>query len=612
MANKRRKVVRSPDTVNHRTHLPEIEYLPMNWSKLCAGPGVILTLLCSADPGAVAQTSGVSFSGPCALQDFPAGTALFPVEGRVVDDLTGAGISGATVRLTSMCLPDHVEALATRMKQETVTDGDGSFSFQDVPEISVNIVAEKGNHDYLELWPFRHRVDDPIATYKVGPDSGSIILRLAPAASISGVVHDEHGAPIGDAWISLWAYRTWEGWPQLGFWNAVKTNPDGSYNRQSLPPGRYYLIASPDPYRSGVPFTHDKHGNALGLVPVRFPVQPEDQDEDAFFDLIEGKRLNVDFVLAPNIVHHVTGRIEGDSKWSPLINVIGWNGGQYFSKAPPLCCGFETWVPNGRFRLAADYMNAEGAFTGSQLLQVRGADVSEVLVPLTRRVETRIPIQIAMSPSRRPSCLETTIGCGFLNVWLIRHKEDGYFEVGPQRVTLLRTNRNGNFAVASVSALSGTYSVVVSTSMNVYAESVVRNSSDLMVEPLVVKPEDPPSPIQVVLAEGAVIEGTTIASGKATRAWVYAIPERPDGTLFRAVTSDAKGKFRLEGLAPAEYTLFATEVELGMNLRNPIEVDYWEAHGQHVKAQLGSSAPVILQQIRIPAELYSREADPRN
>ena len=346
----------------------------MNWPKLCAGLSIILTLLCSAGPVAAART-------PCVLENFAPGTALFPVKGRVIDDLTGAGIPGAAVRLNSTCVPDHVQALAGRMKQETVTEVDGSFSFQDLPEMLVNIVAEKGNHDYLEVWPFRHRVDDPIRMYKVGPDSGSIILRLAPAASTSGVVRDELGAPVGDPWISLWAYRTWEGWPRLEFWNAVKTNLDGSYRRESLPPGRYYLVASPDPYRSGVPFTHDKNGNVLGLVPVRFPVRPDDQDEDAFLDLAEGQQLRVDFALAPKIVHHVTGRIEGGGKWGASLAVIGRSGGQYFFKAPPLCCDFETWVPSGTFRFVADYTNADGSFTGSsQPIQVRDAAAPMQLV----------------------------------------------------------------------------------------------------------------------------------------------------------------------------------------------------------------------------------------
>lgn len=133
-----------------------------------------------------------------------------------------------------------------------------------------------------------------------------------------------------------------------------------------------------------------------------------------------------------------------------------------------------------------------------------------------------------------------------------------------------------------------------------------------MVEPLMVKPEDSDSPIQVVLAEGAIIKGATTALGKPARAWVYAIPERPDGRLFHAVASDALGKFRFVGLAPVEFTLFATEFELGLNLRNPTEVEYWEAHGEPVKPQVGGSTPIVLQQAPIPAELYPREVHPRD
>lgn len=570
---------------------------------------VCLAAVSWAAPETTAQNKGYDYSGPCRLGAFSPSAQLFPVTGRVIDDVTGAGIAGATVRLNSICLQDR--ASAERMKQETVTDEGGNFSFQDLPMIAVNIVASKGDGDYLEVWPFRHRAEDPIRTYKVGPDSGPIILRIAPAASISGIVRDEVGTPVGDAWVSLLAYRTWEGWPRLEFWNTEKTKPDGSYRRGSLPPGRYYLITSPDPYRTGVPFAKDKNGNALGLVPARFPQRPDTQDEDAFLELAEGQHLQVDFQLFPQVVYHITGRIEGGGKWGATLQAADHSGAIYFVKAPPLCCEFETWVPNGKFRFTGGWTSAEGSFTASHPFDVHDADVSNVVVPIARQSETSIPIQITISPQQKPSCLETQMGCGFFYVWLIRHIDNGYFEAGSNRSTLLQPNRDGAFSRESVTTLSGTYSVVVSASLNVYAEDIVRNSTNLVVEPLVIKPGDTGDPIQIVLAEGSVIEGTTMGSGKAAKSWVYAIPESPDGRLFHATTSDTQGKFRIEGLAPAEYTFFATDVELGINLFNPKEVEYWHGHGQHFKLQRGRSNQIVLQQISFPAELYPQQATPR-
>jgi hypothetical protein len=212
---------------------------------------------------------------------------------------------------------------------------------------------------------------------------------------------------------------------------------------------------------------------------------------------------------------------------------------------------------------------------------------------------------------RKPSCADTHMGCTFLNIWLIRHRDDGYFNVASQSVTLLHTGRYGTFPRETVAALSGTYSVAVGTSLNAYAETIVRNSIDLMPEPMVIKAGDSGDPIQIVLSEGAIIEGTTMAAGIPAAAWVYAVPERPDGRLFHAITSDAQGKFRLEGLAPAEYTVFATDVELGVNLGNPKEVEYWQTHGLHVKPERGSSTSIVLPEIAIPVGLYPREAPPR-
>lgn len=582
----------------------------MKWLRLIGVLFFLLPVVISIEPG-IAQTKGDKFySGPCRLEDFPAGTPLYPVKGRVIDDVTGKGIAGATVHLNSACLSENVQALAGRMKQETVTDEEGNFTFQDVPKMAVLIEAAKKDHYYLEPWGFRRHADDPIRMYRIGPESGAITLRVAPSASISGMVRDEKGAPVPDVWVSLWRYSTWEGWPQLQFWNAEKANLDGSYHRDQLPPGRYYLIASPELDRSGFPFAHDNKGNGLARVPVRFPPQPPDQDDDAFLRLREGQELKVDFRMAPTVVHHVTGRIEGGGKWGASLSVIGQNGGQYFFKSPPLCCDFESWVPNGRFRFAADGMNSEGSFRASQGFQVRDADLTDIVVPIGPGTESAVPIRVTFSPSRIPSCAQTHMGCAFLNVWLIRHMDNGYFVVGPQPTILLQQGRDGSLPVESVSGSSGTYSVIVSTSFNVYAESIVRDSVDLTVEPLVLKPGDSGSPIQIVLAQGAIVEGTTMASGKPSAAFVYAIPTRPDGRLFHAANSDPQGKFRIEGLAPAEYTIFATDVQLDINLRNPKEIDYWQAHGQHMNLQAGSSSQVVLQETSFPAEMYPREAPP--
>jgi hypothetical protein len=293
------------------------------------------------------------------------------------------------------------------------------------------------------------------------------------------------------------------------------------------------------------------------------------------------------------------------------LEVVDRSGSKYFFKAPPLCCDFETWVPSGKFRLAADFMSADGSFNASTPLEVRDSDIVDITVPLAPKTEISIPIEITFSPSRKPSCIERQILCGFFNLWLIRHMDNGYFEVGPQRATLLDKNPNGVYRSEPLSVRSGTYSIVVSASANLYAQSISRNSTDLTLEPLVVKPDDASNPIQVVLADGAVVEGKTIASDKPVRAWVYAIPQMPDAKLFQPLTSDTEGKFRIEGLAPAEYIVFATDVELGINLRDPKEVEFWQKHGKHLKLEVGTSTKAELQIIPVPRELYPREAPPK-
>jgi protocatechuate 3,4-dioxygenase beta subunit len=196
------------------------------------------------------------------MPPFPPNTPLYHVSGRVIDDVTGRPISGATVNLSSLCKISSNSSSNNEQyfSQRALTGLDGSFDFDRIPPIAVNLEASKDN--YLQVFTFRRTADDPLGSFVIGPNSDSVTLTIGPAASISGRVRGADGTPLGDAWVTLERLTAWAGWRRLESYNTIQTDASGNYRFGLLPPGRYFLVAQP---RLGPakPPAHDGSGKAV-------------------------------------------------------------------------------------------------------------------------------------------------------------------------------------------------------------------------------------------------------------------------------------------------------------------------------------------------------------
>ncbi len=114
---------------------------------------------------------------------------VYRVAGRVIDDLTGNPLSGATVRLAvggmvifSSCAdcdsppPPPPEPEPPR---ECITGKDGSFAFDNVPATGGSVAASKPG--YADVRRFRRRISNLPGSSLINSQSSPVILRLAPA-----------------------------------------------------------------------------------------------------------------------------------------------------------------------------------------------------------------------------------------------------------------------------------------------------------------------------------------------------------------------------------------------------------------------------------------------
>jgi hypothetical protein len=97
----------------------------------------------------------------------------------------------------------------------------------------------------------------------------------------------------------------------------------------------------------------------------------------------------------------------------------------------------------------------------------------------------------------------------------------------------------------------------------------------------------------LVSANGATIEGTVVdeKGQPVAGATVVDIPAeqlRVHSDLFEQATSDEQGHFRLHGLNPGEYTVFAFEDLSDDDFRKPEFLAAYEGRGEKVRLEEGS------------------------
>lgn len=92
--------------------------------------------------------------------------------------------------------------------REVVTGKDGLFAFDNVPVSNVSITVRKAG--YLDAWTLHRHADEPLGIYRADEELKPIVLRLAPAVSISGMLRDHNGVLIRkNTSISLWRLSAW-------------------------------------------------------------------------------------------------------------------------------------------------------------------------------------------------------------------------------------------------------------------------------------------------------------------------------------------------------------------------------------------------------------------
>ncbi len=186
-------------------------------------------LLCVASTPAVSQV-------PSAPQAGDAGS--FRIAGVVESKIDGHPLAGARVMIRDTRNPRRFGSI--------VTSEDGKFAFSAIPAGKYSLGGSK--RGFVSSAYDQHDQFSTAIVTGAGVDTESLVLKLAPGATITGKVLDEAGEPVRSAQVSLYVQTHDEGVDQVRQFRSGETDDQGVYEMSKLVPGTYFLSVSARPW----------------------------------------------------------------------------------------------------------------------------------------------------------------------------------------------------------------------------------------------------------------------------------------------------------------------------------------------------------------------------
>lgn len=525
----------------------------------------------------------------------PAGRGV--ISGTVVDASGGETVRKAVVTMTWHGTP--------RSWATTRTDGSGRFTFEGLPAGKYDLRATKAGLGTATYGASSVRELGDQITLADGETRGDLKLRFQRFGSLTGRVVDQDGDPIPAVSVNLFRAGRNLGERVLLNYRNANTNDRGEYQISPVDPGEYYLRCNTNlPRQMGLA--------SQDIVVPQFYGGARELKDAAVLNLRGGEVLSgLDFHLTAERPAKITGRVTGvpplDSSvetpgaglsrgFSGLANgrQLNRGGGQAvmvdLSPAGDDQMGWSNATAaqgpeyrfempensSGRYRIQASIHAKGKTYYASQVIDAREG-TNEVVLALVPGVELKGHLKVE-GPGVHP-----------VENFTIALTPPGS---GPRRESYsAHVGKDGGFAIEQVPP--GEWLLNINpTPGGMFEKSVLLGKQDFLFKRI----EIPPgldAPLNVVISSNtAVVEGEIDAGGAdAKRAGILLEPVGKRHTLARfyhSAIADDSGKFKLSGIAPGKYKLFALEKIATESYRNPEAGDLLDALGEEFEVLEGA------------------------
>jgi Carboxypeptidase regulatory-like domain len=497
------------------------------------------------------------------------------ISGVAVDGESGDPVRKAIVTLT---LEGSPKRWATAR-----TDASGRFQFEGLPPGKYDLRATKATEGTAIFGANSIReLGDPISLGD-GETRGAVTLRFLRAASISGHVYDSDGEPVPDANVSLLRPGRNLGVATQVRYRGSNTDDRGAYSFPDISPGRYYLRVTPAAGRrwgmpsSGQAFLVDQYYGGARESTNAAPIRVNGGESLA----------DLDFHLISEPAVEVRGQILGVPAETEAPQTESAGGGTFIVEGPPLNgpgvdvtitpaeAGSQMWsngtgaqgpehrfqlpdVPAGRYRIEATLRSRNKVFAASQVLDLHPGS-GEIILTLAPAANIQGTLRVEGQASAK--------GRGF-SVQLTRSG-------APRGNISAQVGPDGRFTLEQIPP--GEWQLVVNPVAPGFLKSEQFGDKDVLLRTFEVgSGNDTPLNIVVSMRTATVHGEVDAGSADSKRAGIMLAPVGPYHTFARfyyGTPTDANGEFKLNGIAPGKYKIFALEKMAAADFRNPEAAD---------------------------------------
>ena len=498
--------------------------------------------------------------------------------GSVINGATGAGVKKATV------VARNVQGIGT---YQTTTDSSGGFAFSGVAPGQYNLYAE-----HVDFLGSAYESKGPTGTTNTVPVAAGqtvngIVVRLTPAAAVSGRVMDEDGDPLPRANVSAYQSQWGNGRNELAVRGSVGTDDLGQYRIFGLQPGKYFLAATLPNYSHSLAGTGDGTSGASTTeqtyVPTYYPGTTDPGSAQAI-ELRPGDDIgSIEFSVLPVKAVQLRGRLVNGVAGIPIqggcVNLQPQGGSNDWGGLARYACTEDAQgdfiihgIVPGSYSLVANFNQQSHPMSARLAVQVDEGGADGVIVDLLPSVEVAGHVRFEGESPVKPE-----------NLWLTLVPVD-LPEIGGAGS---QPSSDGSFKIPDVA--QGVYRVRLNGWGDLYLKSATLGGRENADESFTVNRDTPSSTLEVVLsARAGHIEGTVVDDQKkpVANAFVVFVPDpnrRNREDLFQANGTNQEGHFVLMGIPPGEYTLLAWLSPQGVQYRNPDWLAQYETRGTAVR-----------------------------
>jgi len=528
------------------------------------------------------------------------------LQGSVIKEPGGEPLKKAIVELIGENQEQSGNFTAT-------SDQEGHFKITAIEPGRYRLFVERAG--FLEVDDKHRHSSGIVLSFEAGQEIKDQVLRMLPAAIITGRVVDEEGDPMPDVEITVLRRKPTGGHIKFEPNGSAQTNDLGEFRIGGLFPGKYYVSASPLPnFQSLVPAPKNAQDAAalspdLSYVPTFYP-NATDRAQASPIELHAGDDMPVDFSLARVHTAHIRGTVDGLASGTRAVVILRAKDSNSMFNAAEIGRDGKYEIPHvapGSYTVMAmtvltdppqivrrDVTVAESNIDDLRLTPQPGATLrGRVRFPKSFRPESSLVMISLHRMEDEEAFFDNTAFEGddmssFRSGTKI--KADGSFElknVPPALYEVDVSTDSKALADAFVESVAAGMKEVVDTGLNVSGGTLF---------------------VDVTVSTGAGVVAGTAANSKGeplANAVVVAIPAaqfRKQVDRYSRSTTDQAGHFTMRGVRPGEYTFLAWEVLEGDEYLDPDFLKTYEAQDKVMKVEKGGHQSIALKAIPAPTD----------